>query len=253
MFGHYLLAHELGPCLAQAGAQGKSAGPGRIIWLSSIEGNGEDFSFENMQCLDGGKAYNSSKRLTDILALTAGLKSNAKQRARFYRDPETEKSLNPQPRMYTCHPGVVSTDILPLHPVVAYAKRLSFYIARGLGSPWHTITGHKAAVAPVWLVLSPESTLDGVEERDGAGKWGSATDWRGNERVKRTEVDGWGFGGRVESTAPPGEHRVGRRAGAVDLTEEEREKFEELGVRCWAEMEKLRDEWTALMIKSGAI
>lgn len=35
----------------------------------------------------------------------------------------------------------------------------------------------------------------------------------------------------------------GRKRDVVDLTEEERVRFEELGRGCWGEMERLRVEW----------
>jgi 3-keto steroid reductase len=38
-----------------------------------------------------------------------------------------------------------------------------------------------------------------------------------------------------------------RKRGAVDLTREEREKFEELGRQCWKQMEELRVKWEAIL------
>lgn len=123
---------------------------------------------------------------------------------------------------------------------------LAFYVARWLGSPWHTISPYKGAVAPVWLALASQATLDGIEERDGQGKWGSSTDMWGRERVMRTEVDGWGFGGTVGAESRFGKR--GRRREAKDLTVEEREKFEELGRQAWKEMEGLRVEWEERLV-----
>lgn len=111
---------------------------------------------------------------------------------------------------------------------------LAFYLARWLGSPWHTIQAYKGACAPTWLALSSDEELDAacyerssvVDEMDnrnknnggGGGwrprKWGSSTDRTGRERVARTAVEG-----------------------------EEEEGWEKLGRRCWAQMEKLRQEW----------
>ena len=122
---------------------------------------------------------------------------------------------------------------------------LAFYVARWLGSPWHPIAPYKGAVAPVWLALASQSTLDGIEEQDGQGKWGSATDVWGRERVIRTEVDGWGFGGMVGAGSRFG--TKGRRRDAKDLTVEEREKFELLGRGVWREMERLRVDWENML------
>ena len=118
----------------------------------------------------------------------------------------------------------------------------AFYLARWVGSPWHTISAYKGACAPVWLALASQEELDTLERRDGKGKWGSAVDWKGDERVMRTEVEGWGFGGKVRDR-PKGEMRKGRRRGVKDLSEVEREEFEELGRRCWGQMEDLRKQW----------
>jgi len=63
----------------------------------------------------------------------------------------------------------------------------------------------------------------------------------GEERVERTEVTGWGYGGRVVET--PIGRRKGRWRDAVDLTMERREEFEEVGRKCWKAMEELRVQW----------
>jgi len=83
-----------------------------------------------------------------------------------------------------------------------------------------------------------------MESRDGKGKWGSSTDRAGNERVIRTEVDGWGWGGVVGQKAD-GAMRLekGRWSGMSQLSEERREEFEDTGRRVWREMEELRKEW----------
>jgi len=79
------------------------------------------------------------------------------------------------------------------------------------------------------------------------GKWGSAAvGLKGEERVERTEVEGWGWAGVVGQGRG---RRRGRRAGAKDVTGEEREDFEVLGRACWAEMEVLRREWEARLSK----
>ena len=103
-----------------------------------------------------------------------------------------------------------------------------------------------AAVAMVWLALAKQSTLDNMEEQEGVGKWGSATDFWGQERVERTEVAGWGWGGRFAEYK-----RKGRDPYAQDLTKEGREKFEQTGKRCWEEMEMLRCEWEDRLRQAG--
>ena len=80
-----------------------------------------------------------------------------------------------------------------------------------------------------------------MEEAAGQGKWGSSTDFQGYERARRTEVEGWGFGGKVGDWQVYGQGS--RKRGAVDFTLEAREEFEELGRECWRQMENLRKEW----------
>ena len=79
-----------------------------------------------------------------------------------------------------------------------------------------------------------------MEEEGGVGKWGSCVSVRGEERVMRTEVEGWGVGGRVGGQTGSVK---GRMRGMEELDEEGRVKFEELGRTCWEEMERLRSEW----------
>lgn len=87
-----------------------------------------------------------------------------------------------------------------------------------------------------------------MEEEGGPGKWGSSTDTSGHERVARTEVEGWGYGGLV---GEKGEGRKGRMRRAKDLTREGKEEFEELGRLCWKKMEELREEWEERLAGTG--
>ncbi len=82
-------------------------------------------------------------------------------------------------------------------------------------------------------------------------KWGSATDTGGNERVMKTEVDGWGWNGEVGSALDK-ENMKGRKPGAVALTKEAREDFEVLGGKCWGKMEELREEWEGILGVKGS-
>ena len=144
----------------------------------------------------------------------------------------------------------------------------AFYLARWLGSIWHTIDPYVGATAPVWLALASEETLESFEAplsadvssgneskqeqhmiAKRASKWGSATDADGRERVERTEVEGWGWEGRPGAS---GARRMrGRMRGATDLTVEGKQEFENLGVRCWDAMERLRREWEGRLDEAG--
>ena len=232
VFGHYILAAHLMSLFSRVPP---SAGPARIIWLSSIETYAASFSLDDLQCLDRKEAYSSSKRLTDLLVLTSHLSATQPSVRSFCNNVAL------QPMLYLGHPGVASTEIFALPIWARWAKVMGFYFARWIGSPWHTISPYKGAASVCWLALSPTSTIQSIEERDGKGKWGSATDMFGADRVMRTDVEGWGYGGVMGSERQFGPK--GRKRGAVDLTEEQREAFEQLGVQVWEEMELLRREW----------
>ena len=236
IFGHYLLAHALTPLLSRA-----SPDAGRIIGVSSLEALGSYFSLSDLQGLAIEKVYGSSKRLTDILFLTAAMPATKPYVESFFTTPKDSKPLHPQPRFYVCQPGICKTGIFPLPLVMVWVQTLALYIARWLGSPWHPISTYKGAVSPVWLALAAQETLDGIEKQGGVGKWGSSTDALGRERVRRTEVDGWGYGGRILEERHYGSR--GRRRGVKDVTKEDKEEFEELGRVCWKAMEQLRVEW----------
>ncbi len=84
-----------------------------------------------------------------------------------------------------------------------------------------------------------------MEQRDGKGKWGSAVDTMGHEKVMRTVVEGWGLGGRLGEGELKG--RKGTRRGFVEVTNGDREDFEGLGRECWRQMEGLRVAWEERM------
>ncbi|KAB2579413.1 hypothetical protein BFW01_g6265 [Lasiodiplodia theobromae] len=237
VFGHYLLGHYCVPLLSAA-----RPASGRIIWISSLEAYASEFSLADFQGLKSDQPYESSKRLTDLLALTYDCPSTRPWTSRYTAAAPDEK----RPSMYLSHPGIVVTGIFPLpFPwLMTYLWMLAAYIARWLGSPWHPTRPYPAAVAPVWLALASQETLDETEAHEGKGKWGSSTDRAGHERVARTEVEGWGWGGIVGEAT----NRKGRRRGAVDLKEGDREEFEELGRTCWKEMEELREQWEGRVV-----
>lgn len=238
VFGHYVLSHDLVPLLAAH--DGSSEHTGRIIWISTIEAHESCFSISDIQALRTPSTYESSKRLTDLLVLSSSLSSTSPWTSRYLSVPSPSDGTPPKVKMYVSHPGVCATSIVPLHFLLSYAMTIVLYVARWLGSPWHTLTAYCGACAPVWLIMTPQSVLDRLEETDGPGKWGSATDLRGRERVTRTEVEGWGYGGVVGQDV---RWRKGRKPGASDLTEEARQSFEELGRSCWKQMEALREDW----------
>lgn len=257
VFGHYLFAHAILPLLSREPSSTVPAG--RIIWESSVEPTWNCLSLDDFQAVKSKAAYESSKRLTDILALTSSLPSVRPFSDSYLSSSPASSSSSEQqrpatpPKVYLAHPGVVVSTIFPLNAFLFFWYRLAMYLARLLGSPWHTVTAYKGACAMVWLVLATEEEL---AARGGQRvKWGSSCDRCGSAGIRKTEVEGWGWEGRVEDRdALAGDggtgvlrEMVGRRWDAVDLTEEKRAQFEELGVHCWKEMERLRAEWEARM------
>ncbi|KAI5841477.1 hypothetical protein DFP73DRAFT_633267 [Morchella snyderi] len=205
VFGHYYLTAELMPLLRRGG--GGAGGGGRIIWTSSIEAYPYTFSPADIQAIKATHSYESTRRLTDVLALTAALPATAPYTDRFFGG-----SGGRRPKTYLTHPGVCATAIVPLNVVLWWCMVAAFYVARWLGSPWHTISSYSGARASVWLALAGEDEL----EQKGAErvKWGSSVVTGGVESVRATEVEGEG--------------------GA---------EWEELGRECWRLMEELREEW----------
>ncbi|KAG9637173.1 3-ketosteroid reductase-like protein, partial [Aureobasidium melanogenum] len=238
VFGHYLLAHALAPLMKGT----ESEDPGRIIWISSIEAYAHAFNPEDLQALTSDAAYESSKRLTDLLVLTSELPSTAPSTSTFLQEKGDDK--HKKPIMYLAHPGVCATSIADLPLILWYAMLFAQYVARWLGSPWHPVSSYLGAVSSVWLSLAPFSSLASQESTEGKAKWASSTDVFGNERVVRTEVAGWGWGGMVGEKAD-GKMRLSanRWRGQKDVTKESREEFEVLGQRVWREMEELRETW----------
>jgi 3-keto steroid reductase len=267
LFGHYILGHELMPLLSST--EGKdNKDRGRMIFVSSIECAGLHFDLNDFQGIKTSHPYESSKRLTDILTLSAHLPSVRKYSVSYFHCPSSLSQPTPngntnpsepqsrKPDLYLAHPGVCATEIANLPGILAFFMTLSFYLARLCGSIWHPIRSYAGACALTFLALTPSSFLYSKEGRhpdSGAGdkrvKWGSCTDRWGHERVRRTEVEGWGMSGVVGEVEEA--EMVGRRPGARELSEEERVEFEVLGAECWREMERLRGIWERRLGEGG--
>lgn len=256
VFGHYLLSHYLMPLLQRSDV------PGRIIWTSSLEATPTAFDITDIQGLKAARAYESVKYLTDLLALTSPMLSTSPWTDKFFSSDEnnTDKydaprrtmTVTRRPNMYVAHPGICATSILPLILPMYYAMITTFLFARFLGSPWHVISSYRGAAASVWLSLAPQPVIDAAEAAyaalgGGRVKWGSSCDRLGRESVVCTEVEGWGFGGVVGAPQVGGDRTRRRKKAAKDLTAEERVEFEELGRKCWKEMEELRSHWDGIL------
>ncbi|USP81443.1 hypothetical protein yc1106_08717 [Curvularia clavata] len=244
VFGHYMLGHYLAPLLARHSKVDTARG--RMIWVSSLEAYDHIFDVEDIQGITSDMPYEVSKRLTDVLAISSAQPYTSETVNHYLQDAEADEKTT-KPRLYVTHPGICGTSIMPLPVILEWCMLIAFYLARWVGSQWHTITVEKGATAMVWLALASQNTLDEMEAKEGVGKWGSATDFWGQERVDRTEVPGWGWGGKIGETRP----RRRRDPYAKDLSKESQERFAETGKRCWKEMERLRVEWEDRLRQAG--
>ncbi|KAF1845360.1 NAD(P)-binding protein [Cucurbitaria berberidis CBS 394.84] len=243
-FGHYLLGHYLAPLLAKHPRSENTKG--RIIWVSSLEAYEHVLDLNDIQGIGSTLPYEATKRLTDVMAITSALPSTCDV-ADEYLDQSQASEKTTKPRIYVTHPGICGTSIVALPLILEYLMFTAFYVARWLGSQWHPVTVDKGACAMVWLALAQQDTLDNMEEKEGVGKWGSATDFWGQERAERTEVAWWGWGGKSAEY----KRKKGRDPYAKDATKESRERFLETGRKCWEEMERLRIEWEGRLRRAG--
>jgi 3-keto steroid reductase len=280
-FGHYLLVHYLMPLLLRPAGEE----PGRVIWVGTLEAYDKTFSMDDFQGMKTSVSYESSKRLSDVLSLTASAPSSRPYTTTYFSTGSVrpssraitsaieDESLTPRkaslrastrarsstpngrassrtssprraptssspamiaPTMYTSHPGMVVTDIVQIYWLLVYAWVAVMYFARWYGSPWHNTQPYSGATAMTHLALAPKSQLDAFANGDGAAiKWGSATNWRGSERVKLTEVDQL-YDDKGQSYG-----------------QEARERFFGQGREAWRRMEELRVEWEQRLKDSG--
>ncbi|KAA8910253.1 hypothetical protein FN846DRAFT_898067 [Sphaerosporella brunnea] len=203
VFGHYYLAHEVLPLLRK--------GLGRVVWISSLEAYAWAYSEKDLEGRAASHSYESSKRLTDVLALTSDLKATKPWADGFLGEQQNADGER-KVKLFTCHPGICATSMVELPLVLWYCMTLAFYIARWLGSPWHSISTEAGANSAVHLALIGEEELK--ETKAERKKWGSGSDRAGREVLKITEVEGEGG-----------------------------EEWEALGRETWRQMEELRVMW----------
>ncbi|KAF7537274.1 hypothetical protein G7Z17_g12878 [Cylindrodendrum hubeiense] len=249
VFGHYILAHELLPLLNR---RSENETPGRIIWSSSLEAVRESLNPSDIQCFNGKGPYESAKRLTDVLSLTTTMLSAKPYSAPFLTpDDLKEAEAKPvPPKFYLTHPGIVASTIFPVPWFLMWAYTLALVIARWLGSPWHAVDPYTGSKSAAWVVLQEQSALDDLDGE--YVKWGSSSNHKLEVGVKKTEVEGWGWEGKVEDpkadTATGVLNKlVGRKLGTPDVTKDDLVEFEALGAECWKKMEDLRHEWANII------
>lgn len=233
VLGHYMLTHWIAPLLDSES---------RVIWISSTSAVAHMFNIDDFQSIRSDTAYEGTKRLTDYMVLTSDQSSTEIYTSQFFSRPQNK------PRMYLVHPGVCGTAISGLPWFLEIFMIAAFYLSRWLGSPWQNINPYIGAVAPAFAALAPDAQLKDIEQREGKSKWGAATGVWGDERIARTETEGWGYCGKP-GVIPSGSVTVkaGRFRNAIPSTKEAREEFEVNGRRVWKEMEELRVEWEAIL------
>ncbi|KAL6945797.1 3-keto-steroid reductase [Hanseniaspora uvarum] len=152
VFAPYYLIHKLKPLLQKGNC--------KLIWVSSLMSDPKYLDFEDLQLLNSDASYEGSKRLVDILHYAT------------YKDLEKEGI-----DQYLTHPGIfTSNSFFKFLNLFTYFGMLSiFYVARFLGSPWHNISGYKAANALAYCATTNTSMLDKEI------KYGSATTRTGKE------------------------------------------------------------------------
>ncbi|KAL2755644.1 hypothetical protein ACRALDRAFT_2027349 [Sodiomyces alcalophilus JCM 7366] len=261
VFGHYILAHELLPLLSR---ESEKETPGRIIWTSSIEADAISLNLDDFQGIQSKVPYENSKRITDILALTSHLASVQKYSNSYFQanddDQSETKGRKPvRPAMYVTHPGIVHSTLMPLPFFLVNLYWFALLVCRWLGSPWHVVDGYRGGAASVWMVLQDQETLEELEAHK--IKWGSCCNFWGTTGVKKTEVEGWGWEGKAEDRESLAKDPAvgvlrklkGRRPEAKEPTLEDLAGFEELGISCWKEMERLRLEWEGILGMGGPL
>ncbi|KAF5346909.1 hypothetical protein D9758_010134 [Tetrapyrgos nigripes] len=178
VFGHYCLYKALTPMLKSQ----RYPFDTRVIWTSSLEAR-KTYDSDDWQLKETRDPYGSSKYQTELIA--------------SHLDRLSLKTTSPSGkrlRHFVAHPGVCSTEIFDLHPILRYLKVWVFYIGRLFGSPNHTISWENGAVSVVWLSLISLATLSGLvgsSQIDGPVKFAAQTDFWGNPRVGIAEIADW--------------------------------------------------------------
>ncbi|KAH8666695.1 3-ketosteroid reductase [Xylariales sp. PMI_506] len=252
VFGHYILAHELLPLMSRPSSS-EQIPLGRVIWGSSPDSEDCYLDMDDFQAIHSLYPYESSKRITDLISLSVNLPGVRRVSSTYFSHPAVS-SQSRRPLFYVNHPGIVATPIFPLPAAIFFLFYWAMFFCRYLGSPWHTAVPYVAACASVWLALASQDELDAANAQH--IKWGSACDSRPVDACKPTEVDGWGWEGKIEDPETLMETEKGkgilsklkgRKWDAKWLTEEDRIKFEEKSRDTWRELEALRMQWEEIL------
>ncbi|CAL1702097.1 unnamed protein product [Somion occarium] len=142
IFAHYVLFRHLQPSFVLY--HKTYAQPARILWMSSLEASPAAYNHDDWQCIKSTLSYEASKYEIDLIATRLSLLASS-----IGRDSPFRHIL--------VHPGISESNMTKdlVYSFLEIIKLFVFYIVRWCGSPNHTITPFKAAIAAVHLSLVP--------------------------------------------------------------------------------------------------
>ncbi|KAL1721278.1 hypothetical protein EV715DRAFT_271244 [Schizophyllum commune] len=138
VFGHYVLARLLEPLLSSP----LYPDNGRVIWTSSGEGDPKLFDLDDWQLTKTDRSYGSAKYQIQLVA------GALDRRALDAHDAKRTRHLVSDPGVCYTKVAAVLTNV-----VLETFQYWLYYVARFFGSPVHTITAYRAAIANVHLAL----------------------------------------------------------------------------------------------------
>ncbi|CAG8554697.1 3711_t:CDS:2 [Cetraspora pellucida] len=138
VFGHYVMIRQLEDLMS-------ISGDARIIWTSSSASSKDYYNFADYQCIEGNNPYESSKYITDIIAIALNTRLNQRHIYSF-----------------TTHPGVVATNIVGDHLgwVMDKLMRVGFHLGRICGLREETITAWNGSYSNFIVATLPIERLD---------------------------------------------------------------------------------------------
>ncbi|TPX35699.1 hypothetical protein SmJEL517_g01863 [Synchytrium microbalum] len=158
VFGHYIILRELESLL-------DAAPKSRVIWVSSLTAVSEFLNPDDLQALTNNSAYESSKRLMDVLSMQLSRQWVGKSRYSFMTDPGVTMT------------GIVG-DLLP-----QWALTCAYYTMRLLGTGATPSSGD-GAYSAVHVALDEH-----IEDLKPTIKYGSWTSPFGHTSIAERKVE----------------------------------------------------------------
>ncbi|KAG0287486.1 hypothetical protein BGZ96_008573 [Linnemannia gamsii] len=217
VFGHYLMIKGLEEVLSRT-----EEDPGRVIWTGSLTAEKSNFQIDDWQGLEAIQPYESSKWVTDLLAIrlneewagnsdsdmgsvhsaSVGISGDSSSAAssgsemsgastptrRVTRSTsKTALATTPTTKKHivslSTQPGVVASGIGGLAAWIVFLRMVLHYVVRIFGERNQTISGHHGAHSNVYVALKQP-----VEKLDYRSKYGSCVKNFGKEFLKVEKV-----------------------------------------------------------------